>query len=184
MHDDAPAARRVRWWRTWVAISSFVFLALLSPVTNGQTPPGGSLSGRVTLATRIRGVPLSTNAYTPRAVSRQESSATPEMLNVVVYLKERGYRGPLPTTRRQIRQERETFVPRVIAVTRGSTLDFPNADPFFHNVFSLSGAGSFDLGRYPDGESRSRQFTKAGLVKVFCHIHSHMSASILVLDHP
>jgi plastocyanin len=142
------------------------------------------LSGRVTLATRIRGVPLSTNAYTPRAVSRQESSATPEMLNVVVYLKERGYRGPLPATRRQIKQEKETFVPRVIAITRGSTLDFPNADPYFHNVFSLSGAGPFDLGRYPDGESRSRQFTKVGLVKVFCHIHSHMSASILVLDHP
>jgi len=51
-------------------------------------------------------------------------------------------------------------------------------------VFSLSGAASFDLGRYPDGQSRSRQFTKAGIVKVYCHIHAQMSATIVVLDHP
>jgi hypothetical protein len=84
----------------------------------------------------------------------------------------------------QIRQENESFSPRVVAITRGSTIDFPNVDPYFHNVFSLSGAGTFDLGRYPDGQSRARQFTKAGLVKVYCHIHSQMSATILVLDHP
>jgi plastocyanin len=51
-------------------------------------------------------------------------------------------------------------------------------------VFSLSSAATFDLGRYPSGRSSSWRFTKAGLVKVYCHIHSHMSASILVLDHP
>src|SRR5207253_5360272 len=103
---------------------------------------------------------------------------------VVVYLKNVGYPGALPAMRRQIRQEHESFLPRVVAITRGSTIDFPNGDPFFHNVFSLSGAGTFDLGRYPDGQSRSRQFTKPGLVKVYCHIHSQMSATILVLDHP
>jgi hypothetical protein len=86
--------------------------------------------------------------------------------------------------RRQIRQQGESFMPRVVAITRGSFVDFPNGDPFFHNVFSLSGASTFDLGRYPAGQSRSRQFTKAGLVKVYCHMHSQMSASILVLDHP
>ena len=63
-------------------------------------------------------------------------------------------------------------------------VSFPNGDPFFHNVFSLSSAAAFNLGRYPRGQSKPARFAKAGLVKVFCDIHSHMSASILVLDHP
>jgi hypothetical protein len=103
---------------------------------------------------------------------------------VVVHLVRPGFRGALPVTRSAIRQEREEFIPKVVAITRGSTIDFPNADPIFHNVFSLSGAATFDLGRFPQGQSRSVTFTKPGLVKVFCHLHSHMSASILVLDHP
>ncbi len=75
-------------------------------------------------------------------------------------------------------------MPRVLAVTRGSAVSFPNADPYFHNVFSLSRAATFDLGRFRQGQTREQQFTKPGLIKVYCHIHSHMSASILVLDHP
>ncbi len=71
-----------------------------------------------------------------------------------------------------------------MAITRGSTVDFPNGDPFFHNVFSLSRAANFNLGRFERGQSRSREFTKAGTVKVYCDIHSHMSATILVFDHP
>ncbi len=86
--------------------------------------------------------------------------------------------------RAQMRQENEGFVPRLVAITRGSTVEFPNADPFFHNVFSLSRGATFDLGRFPRGESRARAFTRPGLVKVYCHLHSQMSASIMVFDHP
>ena len=75
-------------------------------------------------------------------------------------------------------------MPRTVAITRGSTVDFPNGDPFFHNVFSLSRAANFNLGRFARGQSRGREFTKAGTVKVYCDIHSHMSATILVFDHP
>jgi plastocyanin len=132
----------------------------------------------------MRGVPIGTNAYAPRGVAVQAAPVSPEIRSVVLYLKGAAARGPLPTMRAQIKQENESFSPRVVAVTRGSTIDFPNFDPYFHNVFSLSGAGTFDLGRYPDGQSRSRQFTKAGVVKVYCHIHSQMSATIVVLDHP
>ena len=160
-------------------------LTIVQPVTLGQPPPQtGSIAGRVKITARVRGAALSTNAYAPRAVSVQASSAVPEMRSVVVYLKDPSYRGALPVMRRQIRQEHESFVPRIVAITRGSIVEFPNGDPIFHNVFSLSAAGTFDLGRYPDGQSRFRQFTKPGLVKVYCHIHSQMSASILVLDHP
>jgi hypothetical protein len=68
--------------------------------------------------------------------------------------------------------------------SRGSSVGFPNDDPFFHNVFSLSSAATFNLGRFPQHQTRVREFTRTGLVKVYCQIHSHMSASILVLDHP
>ena len=104
--------------------------------------------------------------------------------NVIVFLKDAPHRGELAPMNVTITQKDEAFVPRVVAITRGSTIEFPNADPFFHNVFSLSRAASFDLGRYPRGVSKSRQFPNAGLVKVYCHIHSHMTASIMVFAHP
>jgi hypothetical protein len=72
----------------------------------------------------------------------------------------------------------------VLAITRGSRVEFPNADPFYHNVFSLSSAASFNLGRYANGKTESYEFRKSGTVKVYCNIHSHMSATILVFDHP
>jgi hypothetical protein len=72
----------------------------------------------------------------------------------------------------------------VVAITRGSIVDFPNGDPFFHDVFSLSRSGTFDLGSYPRGQTKSHSFRQAGLIKVYCHLHSHMTASIMVFDHP
>ena len=158
-------------------------VAALVALPAGQTPDAGSITGHVKL-TRVRGTPLRSNVYQPRAVQRHDGGSIPEIRNVVVYLKNVVFRGTLPVTRPEIRQENESFSPRVLAITRGSTVDFPNGDPFFHNVFSLSSAATFDLGRYPTGRSQSWRFTRPGLVKVYCHIHSHMSASILVLDHP
>jgi hypothetical protein len=80
-------------------------------------------------------------------------------------------------------QRDETFVPHVLAITVGTTVDFPNSDPVFHNVFSLSKTRSFDLGRYPAGRSKAVRFDRPGVVQVFCEIHSHMSAYILVFSH-
>jgi plastocyanin len=80
-------------------------------------------------------------------------------------------------------QRNETFVPRLLAITVGTTVEFPNSDRVYHNVFSLSGARRFDLGRYATGRSRSVRFDRPGIVRVFCEIHSHMSAYILVFNH-
>jgi plastocyanin len=80
-------------------------------------------------------------------------------------------------------QRNETFVPRVLAIVAGTTVDFPNNDKTYHNVFSLSSARSFDLGRYAAGHSKSVRFDRPGIVRVFCDIHSHMSAFILVFSH-
>ena len=81
-------------------------------------------------------------------------------------------------------QRNETFVPHVLAIMTGTTVDFPNSDAFYHNVFSLSKASRFDLGRYAAGRSRAVRFDKPGIVRVFCDIHSHMNAYILVFSHP
>jgi plastocyanin len=80
-------------------------------------------------------------------------------------------------------QRSETFVPHVLAITVGTTVDFPNSDVVFHNVFSLSKTRPFDLGRYSRGHSKSVRFDRPGVVQVFCDIHSHMSAYILVFAH-
>jgi plastocyanin len=89
----------------------------------------------------------------------------------------------LPGGRATVGQRDEAFTPRVLAVGRNSIVEFPNLDPFFHDVFSLSRAATFDLGRYPQGQTRERRFTKTGIVKVFCNIHSDMSATLMVFDH-
>jgi plastocyanin len=81
-------------------------------------------------------------------------------------------------------QRNETFVPHVLAITTGTTVDFPNSDRIYHNVFSLSKTERFDLGRYAVGHSRSVRFDHPGIVRVFCDIHSHMNAFILVFSHP
>ena len=80
-------------------------------------------------------------------------------------------------------QRDESFVPHVLAIVAGTTVDFPNSDRTYHNVFSLSKTRSFDLGRYAAGRSKAVRFDKPGIVRVFCDIHSHMSAFILVFAH-
>ena len=81
-------------------------------------------------------------------------------------------------------QRDETFVPHVLAITTGTTVDFRNNDRIFHNVFSLSRVKPFDLGRYAAGRSKPVRFDAPGIVRVFCEIHSHMNAFILVFSHP
>jgi plastocyanin len=81
-------------------------------------------------------------------------------------------------------QRDEAFLPYVLAITVGTTVEFPNNDRTYHNVFSLSKARRFDLGRYPRGQSRSVRFDRPGVVRVFCEIHSHMNAFVLVFAHP
>ena len=81
-------------------------------------------------------------------------------------------------------QEGTAFVPNLLIVPAGSAVSFPNHDPIFHNVFSYSSAKSFDLGRYPRGETRTVTFDAPGVVRVFCEIHASMYASIVVTASP
>jgi plastocyanin len=163
---------------TVVALASLLCYSLGTVVA--QTT--GTISGTVTLTASSR-APLSTAAYGRRGVAPKPSAVGPETRKVVVFLSGTKPDAAPPPMRVKIAQRGEQFVPPVTAVTVGSSVEFPNEDPFFHNVFSLSRVRAFDLGRYPSGESRERSFPRAGIVKVYCDIHSQMSALIMVLEH-
>lgn len=81
-----------------------------------------------------------------------------------------------------IRQREKQFVPPVTIVVRGATVDFPNDDKFFHNVFSVSRPARFDLGLYKSGTSKSVEMKNPGTVDVYCNIHPNMVAKVKVLD--
>jgi len=89
---------------------------------------------------------------------------------------------PAQTRRYKIDQQQKRFQPHVLVVPVGSSVDFPNLDPIFHNVFSLFDGKRFDLGLYEAGTSRSVSFTRTGVCYVFCNIHPDMSAVIVVVD--
>jgi plastocyanin len=109
----------------------------------------------------------------------------PERRPAVVYLESApgGAFEDREPQRARMDQRNETFLPHVLAIGVGTVVDFPNNDGTYHNVFSLSKAKRFDLGRYARGRSKSVRFDRPGVVRVFCDIHSHMSAFILVFSH-
>jgi len=142
----------------------------------------GTVAGTVTL-TAVRAAPLTTSVYGRRGVPPKAGSVGPETRKVVVYLSGPKLAPAAAPMHATVEQRGEQFVPPVTVVTAGSTVSFPNEDPYFHNVFSLSRVASFDLGRYPSGTTRAQVFERPGIVKVFCHLHSQMSALVVVLEH-
>ncbi|HEU4335313.1 MAG TPA: carboxypeptidase regulatory-like domain-containing protein [Candidatus Eisenbacteria bacterium] len=87
---------------------------------------------------------------------------------------------PAPPARPKLAQEQQSFLPRVVVVPAGGSVEFPNKDPIYHSVFSVSPAKRFDLGRYGRGTSKRVTFPKAGLVTVYCDIHSNMEGFVFV----
>ena len=89
-----------------------------------------------------------------------------------------------PSQPPQLVQKNKSFAPHVLVVPVGSVVEFPNRDPFFHNVFSLFEGKRFDLGLYEAGTSREVRFDKPGVSYIFCNIHAEMSAVVIALDTP
>lgn len=83
-----------------------------------------------------------------------------------------------------IDQRNLKFIPTVVAIMVGDTVDFPNHDKSWHNVYSKGGANDFDLGLYPPGKSRSKKFDKPGVARILCNAHPDMEAFVVVKDHP
>lgn len=80
-----------------------------------------------------------------------------------------------------VKQVNKKFIPDLIVATAGGTVSFPNGDPFLHNVFSQTSERVFDVGSYPQNETRTRKFPKPGVIDIFCNIHPEMSATLVVL---
>ena len=168
--------------RTTIALSCIVAVVAMP----GAAARVGTIRGRVEVRRAVvipERRPLVAELSTPESVAARDVADRPRS---VVYL-ESAPRGAFEQSEpghAVLDQRNETFVPHVLAITTGTVVDFPNSDRIYHNVFSLSKTKRFDLGRYPVGHSKQVRFDQPGIVRVFCDIHSHMNAFILVFSHP
>ena len=144
----------------------------------------GAITGSVRVTTRPP-ADATFRPYAGRASSLPSPVRPPRGLvtDAVLYVEELplGAKASHPTDKPQLAQRGQAFEPRVVVVPAGGEVAFPNFDPIYHNVFSVSPAKRFDLGKYSRGGSRSVVFQKPGIVNVFCDIHSDMSAFIVVV---
>ena len=122
-------------------------------------------------------------AKTATAVLRG-TLATNGKLGVVMLTPKDGSGAKRVPKQRVIEQREKIFAPHVMAIPVGSTVSFPNFDPIYHNVFSVSKPAAFDLGMYKNGELREWKFDKPGIVRLGCNIHASMAAYIVVVDAP
>lgn len=158
----------------------FLFLSILISL---QTAFGGEINGTVTINLRE---PDPQSPISPYAHNRNggiQNSLQTGVMQIVVYLSESPAlkAGSPPVAHPVMDQRNLTIHPHILPIQVGTTVDFPNSDALYHNLFSLSPARKFDLGRYPKGDSKSVTFKTVGEVHLFCDIHPTMSAVILVL---
>lgn len=147
---------------TSVAVAALAVVA--AAVATAQVPPAakpGAVRGLVTV--------------------KDKGGAKPDRSGVVVYLEKVPGPPPAPTTA-VIRQRDKQFDPPLTIVVRGATVDFPNEDKIFHNVFSVSRPARFDLGLYKSGAKKSVEMKRPGTVDVYCNIHPEMVAKVKVLE--
>jgi plastocyanin len=148
----------------------------------------GDVQGHAVITKRLTKKALSPVVYNLRgAVPGPSASNRAEPVNELgrlVVVLEGATPHPKPPETVVIDQRNMRFDPDLVVVPVGSTVQFPNADPIFHNIFSLSRIQPFDLGFYPQGQSRTVKFNRAGIVQVYCHIHANMYAAIVVTSSP
>jgi plastocyanin len=164
-------------------ILCFLLLAVgLAPMSAGA----GTIHGQVRVPPNGDSSPTP-NAYPGRASSMERRPVTVRgsVSDAVIYVETipASVDTTLPGSKSlpSMEQRDQAFGPRVIAIPVGSTVAFPNRDPIFHSVFSVSPVKRFDLGKYGRGKSKSVTFTKTGVVNVYCDIHSDMAGFILVV---
>lgn len=146
----------------------------------------GDIQGTIIVQHKLtkRRVTASIGAYDRGTVVDLKNDSPEDALDfererVVIYLE-----GDLPASTgaitAEISQQNRRFVPDTLWIPAGSTVSFPNLDPIFHNVFSLSKPKEFDLGNYPQDHTRTVVFQRPGVVFVNCHLHPNMSAAIVI----
>jgi plastocyanin len=167
-------------------VASTLGCAVCIAISAASLSQAGDIQGTIVVQRKLtkRRVTASMGAYDrgPAVDLKKdlpEDVLTLERERVVVYLE-----GDLPSQigaiTAEIVQDNRRFVPDTLWIPVGSTVSFPNLDPVFHNVFSLSKPKEFDLGNYPKGHTRTVVFQKPGVVFVNCHLHPNMSAAIVI----
>jgi plastocyanin len=147
---------------------------------------GGEVSGRVVVAKKLTKKKIGPLAYNLRGapVSADAVAADAgEYSRIAVVLEGASREKPEPVTA-ILNQKDKRFNPELLIVPVGSVVSFPNEDPLFHNVFSLSRTRQFDLGYYPQGQTRTVKFDRPGVVQVYCHLHPNMYSAVLVTESP
>ncbi len=147
----------------------------------------GDVTGHAAITKRLTKKALSPTVYSLRGTAPPAAPSETEPVNEfdqMVVLMEGTSIAPKAPVTVTIGQRNMRFDPDLIVVPVGSTVQFPNEDPIFHSVFSLSRAKPFDLGFYPRGQSRTVKFDRSGIVQVYCHIHAGMYAAIVVTSSP
>ncbi len=151
------------------SVKAAVAISILA-IALGTPLAGGSVTGRVELK----------DSHVASVRKSRDYSGV-----VVWFLPAAGVPAPRAGSKHaRLIQKDKTFTPHVLAIQTGTTVDFPNYDPIFHNAFSNFSGQLFDIGLYAPGSSRSFRFQRSGTVRIFCNIHPAMSAVILVVDTP
>jgi plastocyanin len=165
-----------------------MWIRLVSGVLLGSSLlTGADIHGSIIIERRLtrRNVTASAGMY-QRGVAvelgadGEEDALAFERSHVAIYIEGAAATRAPGTAQASIEQRDRRFAPDLLVIPAGSAVSFPNFDPIFHNVFSLSKAKSFDLGNYPNGQSRIVTFLAPGVVAVYCHLHSNMAATIVV----
>lgn len=169
----------------------FVFLFLLSGQSELIFAQKGNLSGSVFMPVAkkerrtFRGRLYRNRLSSKKKVKRTNQTMNSSFVDVIISAHPISFdikTKPLKNTR--IFQKNATFLPRVVPVTPGTTVEFINRDRFFHNVFSITKGSVFNIGRRPTGVIVRRRIEKSGEIKLFCDIHAQMNATIICLDTP
>ncbi len=148
------------------------------PVSEPRAPASGLLTALLLL-------PLLCHAASLKGTVRIDGRASRSAEGVVVWLVPAQGKAPAPEPQvHRVVQKGKRFIPHVSVIGVASTVDWPNRDPIFHNAFSNFAGQPFDTGLYPPGGTQKIRFQREGVVRVFCNIHSSMSAVILVVPTP
>jgi len=165
-----------------VSSRSFIAFVLL-----GIRLWAGSVSGHAIVTRRLTKKTASPIVYNLRGAAPAIASHDLEPVNEfdrMAVILEGGSRPSKPPITAVLDQQGVRFDSDLLVVPVGSTVEFLNSDPIFHNVFSLSKAQPFDLGFYPRGQKRSVKFSRPGIIQVYCHIHANMYSAIVITASP
>lgn len=159
-----------------------VFLIFIITSITSLHAQVGSITGTVPLSkSKVSTVPV--GKYRGK-ISGKLSSPPPAIAGV--WLESKSLSAPKTPTNITLSQQNYQFAKHLIIISKGATVFFPNEDPDYHNIYSLSRPKRFDIGRYKKGETPIPQvtFEKTGYIGLNCEIHSHMKANIIVVDSP